>query len=402
MEKADVRLAAGGKIPGKAEVDPSKNGIHNITADVLAAHQHHGGIGGEAPQQRLGHKLNDQYYGNAVTGGDHGGVFQGLGGALRLACAKVLGRQRRYRRQHGGRHNEHGADDFFHNAHGGRINQAAVVGNDGDNDERDLNAAVLHSDRQADFKNTAQHAFARAEVLAAQPQAGFVPPDAEQGNNNTQGLRKGSAQRSTHRAKGHGTDEKNIQRNIGGAGNGDKVHRAFGIPQTAEDGADDVVCRDERDADEADGQILHRAGNGLCRNTDQADQRAHCGHQHGGKTEGDRHEQGDGVADGGFGIAHIARPHGVADDDGGTHGKPNNDNGQHVHDLAAVGNGGDAVHPAEPAGDVQVSHAVQRLQKVREQIRQGKGQNDFEHAAGCKIFFHDNFLSSSGNSLGCI
>ena len=120
---------------------------------------------------------------------------------------------------------------FFHNAHGGRINQAAVVGNDGDNDERDLNAAVLHSDRQADFKNTAQHAFARAEVLAAQPQAGFVPPDAEQGNNNTQGLRKGSAQRSTHRAKGHGTDEKNIQRNIGGAGNGDKVHRALESPK---------------------------------------------------------------------------------------------------------------------------------------------------------------------------
>ena len=67
VEKADVRLAAGGKIPGKAEVDPGKNGIHNITADVLAAHQHHGGVGGEAPQQRLGHKLNDQYYGNAVT-----------------------------------------------------------------------------------------------------------------------------------------------------------------------------------------------------------------------------------------------------------------------------------------------------------------------------------------------
>ena len=42
-----------------------------------------------------------------------------------------------------------------------------MVGNDGDNDERDLNAAVLHSDRQADFNNTAQHAFARAEVLAA-------------------------------------------------------------------------------------------------------------------------------------------------------------------------------------------------------------------------------------------
>ena len=50
--------------------------------------------------------------------------------------------------------------------------------------------------------------------------------------------------------------KQNIQRNIGGAGNGDKVHRAFGIPQTAEDGADDIVCRDERDADEADGQIL--------------------------------------------------------------------------------------------------------------------------------------------------
>ena len=59
----------------------------------------------------------------------------------------------------------------------------------------------------------------------------------------------------------------------------------------------------------------------------------------------------------------------------------------------------------EPSGVGKLSdviHAVERLQKVREQIRQGKGQNGFEHAAGCKIFFHDNFPSSAGNSLGCI
>ena len=59
----------------------------------------------------------------------------------------------------------------------------------------------------------------------------------------------------------------------------------------------------------------------------------------------------------------------------------------------------------EPSGVGKLSdviHAVERLQKVREQIRQGKGQNGFEHAAGCKIFFHDNFPSSVGNSLGCI
>ena len=43
-------------------------------------------------------------------------------------------------------------DHLFDQAHGGGVDQAAVVGDDGDKHKRHLDAAVLHSHGHADFK----------------------------------------------------------------------------------------------------------------------------------------------------------------------------------------------------------------------------------------------------------
>lgn len=46
---------------------------------------------------------------------------------------------------------------FFDQAYGGGINQAAVVGDDGDEHKRHLDAAVLHGYGHADLKDAAEH-----------------------------------------------------------------------------------------------------------------------------------------------------------------------------------------------------------------------------------------------------
>ena len=46
-----------------------------------------------------------------------------------------------------------------------------------------------------------------------------------------------------------------VQPDIGGARHGDKIHGAFAVAKSTEDRADDVIRRDERNAEKADGQV---------------------------------------------------------------------------------------------------------------------------------------------------
>ena len=55
-----------------------------------------------------------------------------------------------------------------------------------------------------------------------------------------------------------------------------------------------------------------------------------------------------------------------------------------------------SAHGAEPADDEQVRHAVKRLQKIREQVRQGEPDDIAEHAALSQIPFHKRQLLFGG------
>ena len=50
-----------------------------------------------------------------------------------------------------------------------------------------------------------------------------------------------------------------IQNNIHNTGNGDEIHRTFGVTHTAQNGTDDVICGDKRNSDKADREIGNRS-----------------------------------------------------------------------------------------------------------------------------------------------
>ena len=60
--------------------------------------------------------------------------------------------------------------------------------------------------------------------------------------------------------------------------------------------------------------------------------------------------------------------------------------------FAEDGDGGGAVDAVELADDEQVGHAVQGLQKVGQQIGQGKIQNILKYAPGGQVSLHGGLL----------
>ena len=87
-------------------------------------------------------------------------------------------------------------------------------------------------------------------------------------------------------------------------------------------------------------------------------------------------------------MAVAARAHGVADDHRGSHGQAHERHGDHIERLRAICHGGDAGGAAKLPHHVQVGHAVEHLQKVREHIGQGKDRDGLEDIAACEVVFH--------------
>ena len=95
-----------------------------------------------------------------------------------------------------------------------------------------------------------------------------------------------------------------------------------------------------------------------------------------------------GVADGGLGTVEATRAHGVADNNRRSHGQAHKRHGNDIERLRAIAHGGDAGGAAELPHHVQIGHAVEHLQKVREHIRQGKDRDGLEDIAACEVVFH--------------
>ena len=63
--------------------------------------------------------------------------------------------------------------------------------------------------------------------------------------------------------------------------------------------------------------------------------------------------------------------------------------GDHIERLSTICHGGDAGGAAKLPHHVQVGHAVEHLQKVREHIRQGKDRDGLKDIAACEVVFHE-------------
>ena len=387
MQKRDARLAAGAEIAAEAELHAGKEAVPDVAAQILPARGGDGGIRREEADERLGDKLDEDDDRDAERAGDHRGVAQRETRALGLARADILRAERRDGREHRRRDEEEEADDLFDDADGGRVRQAAAVGDDRDDDERDLNKAVLQSDGHADLKELTHDGALRAKVRAADGDEPALQDDRER-DEDAHRLRERGAERRARGAEVQRAHEVVVERDVDDAGDGDEVHGALAVTKAAEDRGDDVVRRDERNTDKADREIGERALHGLLRCGHDGDDTPAQREQQCRQRKRQQHEERDRVADGRGGALFVAAAGGLRDADRRAHRKADEHDCEHVHHLRADGDGGRAGDALKLADDEEVGHAVERLQKVREQIRQRKGHNVAKDAAGGEIVLH--------------
>ena len=127
---------------------------------------------------------------------------------------------------------------------------------------------------------------------------------------------------------------------------------------------------------------------GFRRYTDKRDDVAHVQQQNNRQHKCNAREQRDDIADGSGRAVKPVRTDRTADGDSGPHGQTHDDHGEHVQHLASVRHSGDAVDPDELAGNEQIGHTIQRLQKIRQQVRQCKNNDGSQDIARRQILFH--------------
>ena len=263
-----------------------------------------------------------------------------------------------------------------------------MVGDDGDKHKRHLDAAVLHGHRYADLKNAAEHLGLGAQVAALEVNVRTAALEPHEREGHARRLRGYRAERRAHGAEPHVSDKQKVERDVDDACHADHVHRRARIAQAAKDGRKNVVRGDKGNADKADTQVGGSAFDRLGRRANEChDLRAQC-EQDGGQHHRDAHKERDGVADGYLGAVEAARAHGVTDDNRRSHGQAHERYSDDIERLRAVAHGGDAGGAAKLSHHVQVGHAVEHLQKVREHIGQGKDRDGLEDISACEVVFH--------------
>ena len=130
-----------------------------------------------------------------------------------------------------------------------------MVGDNGDEHKRYLDATVLHGHRHADLKNAAEHLGLGAQVAAlnVDVRAAALKPHEREGN--ACRLRGHRAERRAHGAEPHVADKQKVERDVDDARHADHVHRRARIAQAAKDGRENVVRGDARNADKTNAQV---------------------------------------------------------------------------------------------------------------------------------------------------
>lgn len=205
--------------------------VDDVAANVLDAQHDHGGIGGEQTNDGACGQFHDDGDGDAICNGDRRGVFERSYRTFRFACADVLCGYRRNGGKHGGWYEEQHADYLFDHADGRGIVETTIIGDDGDDDERDLDAAVPHRGRHADFENAAKHIAPRTQIRRMQAYACSLVPDGGERHDHADGLRECGAERGTGRSKPEIAHEQIVKCDVADAGHRNEVLGLFESPR---------------------------------------------------------------------------------------------------------------------------------------------------------------------------
>ena len=219
-----------------------------------------------------------------------------------------------------------------------------------------------------------QHRMVGAEIAACDRDARTAPPDVEKRNDDRNALRDDRRDGRAFRPHANRAEEDIVEHDVQHAGDGDEVHRTARVAEPAENRRNDVVCGNQRNAERAVIEVVMRANDGLLRRRHDGDEmRQQCDHNS-RERDGDAEEQRDRVADGARDRHLVARTDRARNRDRRAHREADDDDRHHVHDLAADRDGRDARRAPKLADDEEIGHAVERLEKIRNQI----GNREYE------------------------
>lgn len=278
-------------------------------------------------------------------------------------------------REHGRGDEEEEADDLLHDADCGGDFDAAAVCDGGDDEKGDLDEPVLTRDGKTYGKERLHAEGIEGEGLLREGKAKVGAGEVQEAEEDGDGLGKNGGCGCSGGPHRHGADEYIVKQEIDETGESDKVHRRPCIAKSAEDAGKDIIGDDEGDTCKADEKVrpcifpcFHR---GL---QPREDKIARKEEEH-GANEAEEGKEQHRASDAAGGFLPIFAAHRAADGDGRPHGEPDDDDGQHVHQLASDGDGRDRCGAIEETGDEEVGHAVERLQKTGEKVRDGESHH---------------------------
>ena len=155
------------------------------------------------------------------------------------------------------------------------------------------------------------------------------------------------------------SDKKIIQNNIGNTGNRDKIHGAFGISHSTENGTDHIVCSNTGNSEEADCQIGDGTRDSFDRGRHDRDNRTES------KTSRRIVKSTEAIINSVmvFPVVREARSFlsgadRLCNHNGRPHRQSYDHDSQHMHDLTPDGNGGDMCDRIKLSDDKQIRHSV--------------------------------------------
>ena len=243
-----------------------------------------------------------------------------------------------------------------------RLHHHAPHGNDG----------VLQRRGGAQLQKQHRLAGGQAQVLPGNLQQGH-PPDMGKTVHRRGPLGEHRGDGSPRNAPPEAHDEQKVQPHVEQGGHSHRVQGRFAVPQGPQDGGQQVVGHNHRDAAKHNPQIQQRPREDVRRGGQ------HLEHRPGGQLAGRRQQQGKSGAQGGaaphrpgqFPVIFSAEM--LSHEDGKPLGEPL-DNAQH-HPVEPVGGpqGGQGAHPHHLPHHGGIYHGVQLLEHVPHHQRQGKG-----------------------------
>ena len=269
--------------------------------------------------------------------------------------------------------------------HSRGVVQSPAVGDDCNNDKRDLDQSVLHGNGtpiRSSFAITGRAGWKSDFFTARAPLCLRMTTSAMITLTAWKECSKGVA----GRPQVQGAHKEIIQSDIGDTGTAIKYMGLLLSPRPAENGADDIIGRDKRDADKTDGQIFYGSRYRSLR-------RGH--YSYNGRTKNKkRHSKHHRQAHNSVTVFPIPEaafflspaPTACPDGNRGTHGEPYDHDCEHMHYLGADGHSrctGDAFKLAD---DNRSAFRKESAENKKED-RAGKKQDVFEYAAGGEIFF---------------